>query len=144
MNQIENKVLKTKTVRKKQPKEMSIDVIMEGLTLEVPADESDTMNLIKDVEKEIRPETKLKRTRKSKVVEITKEYPAPVAEVPYEPKNEEVKDVISSIKKSNPWINHIRAFAKEHNLTYNKAMLHSDLKKSYVKVVSAKNIQTVP
>jgi hypothetical protein len=143
MNQIETNATKPKATRKKQPKEMSIDVIMEGLTLEVPADESDTMNLIKDAEKEIRPETKLKRARKSKVVEI-QQYPAAVVEVPYEPKNEEVKDVISSIKKSNPWINHIRAFAKENNLTYNKAMLHGDLKKSYVKVVSAKNIQTVP
>ena len=42
MNQTENKVNKPKATRKKQPKEMSIDVVMEGLTLEVPADESDT------------------------------------------------------------------------------------------------------
>ena len=93
------------------------------------------MAVIEDAEKEIRPETKLKRTRKSKVVEI-QEHPAPVAEMP--------KETVSTKKPSNPWIDHIKNFAKEKGLTYNKAMLDPDLKKTYVKVVSAKNIQTVP
>ena len=142
MNKIETPVSKTKTTRKKQQKEMSIDVVMEQLTLEVPADQSDTMDVIKDAEKEIKPETKLKRARKSKVIEIhdaEHKHPAPVAEMP----KEEVKEAISTKKPSNPWIDHIKNFAKENNLTYNKAMLHGDLKKSYVRVVSAKNIQTV-
>jgi len=138
MNQIENKVSKPKATRKKQPKEMSIDVVMEQLTLEVPTDQSDTMDLIKDAEKEIKPETKLKRTRKSKVVEM-QEYPAAVVEVV----KETVKEAVPTKKPSNPWIDHIKNFAKEKGLTYNKAMLDPDLKKSYVKVVSAKNIQTV-
>ena len=141
--QIENKISKPKTTKKKQLKEMSIDVVMEQLTLEVPADESDTMDLIKDAEKEIKPETKLKRARKSKVVEnqdVEHKHPAAVAEMP----KEEVKEAVPKEKPSNPWIQHIRAFAKEHNLSYNKAMLHGDLKKSYVRVVSAKNIQTGP
>ena len=132
--QIETKVAKPKATRKKQPKEMSIDVVMEGLTLEVPADESDTMAVIKDAEKEI----KQRRPRKSKVVEI-QEHPAPVAEMP----KEEVKEIVSTKKPSNPWIDHIKNFAKEKGLTYNKAMLDPDLKKTYVKVVSAKNIQSI-
>jgi len=42
------------------------------------------------------------------------------------------------LKKSNPWVQHIRAFALEHGITYNKAMIHCDLKKSYVKSSSNK------
>lgn len=132
--QIETKVAKAKSKTKKQPKEMSIDVVMEGLTLEVPHDDSDTMAVIKDAEKEI----KQRRPRKSKVVEI-REHPPPVAEMP----KEEVKETVSTKKPSNPWIDHIKTFAKEKGLTYNKAMLDPDLKKTYVKVVSAKNIQAV-
>jgi len=37
------------------------------------------------------------------------------------------------LKKSNPWVQHIRAFALKHGIGYNKAMIHPDLKKSYVK-----------
>jgi len=139
--QIENKISKPKTTKKKQLKEMSIDVVMEQLTLEVPADESDTMDLIKDAEKEIKPETKLKRARKSKVVEnqdVEHKHPAAVAEIP-----KEVKEAEPTKKPSNAWVEHIREFAKRNDLTYNKAMLHPDLKKTYVKVVSAKNIQAV-
>ena len=44
--QIETKISKPKTTRKKQPKEMSIDVVMENLVLEVPADESDTIRTL--------------------------------------------------------------------------------------------------
>ena len=42
------------------------------------------------------------------------------------------------LKKSNAWVQHIRAFALEHNIGYNKAMIHCDLKKSYVKSSSNK------
>ena len=137
--QIETKVTKPKTTRKKQPKEMSIDVVMENLVLEVPADESDTMAVIKDVEKEIKPETKQRRPRKPKIQEL-QEHPAAIPETP----KEEAKEAFSTEKASNPWIQHIKAFAKEHNLTYNKAMLHGDLKKTYVKTVSAKNMVSAP
>jgi len=102
--------------------------------LEVPHDDSDTMVVIKDAEKEI----KQRRPRKSKVVEI-REHPPPIVEMP----KEEVKETVSTKKPSNPWIDHIKTFAKEKGLTYNKAMLDPDLKKTYVKVVSAKNIQSV-
>ena len=136
--QIETKVSKPKTTRKKQPKEMSIDVVMEQMTLEVPHDQSDTMDLIKDLPvAEIKPDVKPKRTR---IPNILQEYPAAVPKAP----KEEAKEAFSTEKASNPWIQHIKAFAKEHNLTYNKAMLHGDLKKTYVKTVSAKNIVTVP
>ena len=140
MNQIENKVSKPKTTRKKQPKEMSIDVVMEQMTLEIPHDQSDTMDLINELPKaEIKPETKQRRPRKQKIQEL-QEHPAAVAEAP----KEEAKEAFSTEKASNPWIQHIKAFAKEHNLTYNKAMLDPNLKKSYVRVVSNKNIVAVP
>ena len=38
----------------------------------------------------------------------------------------------------NPWIEHIKAFALENGLSYNKAMLHEDLKKNYVKTSKGK------
>ena len=140
MNQIENKVSKPKTTRKKQPKEMSIDVVMEQMTLEIPADQSDTMDLINELPKaEIKPETKQRRPRKPKNQEL-QEHPAAIPETP----KEEVKEAVPTKKPSNPWIDHIKNFAKEKGLTYNKAMLDPDLKKSYVKVVSAKNMVSVP
>jgi hypothetical protein len=40
------------------------------------------------------------------------------------------------LKKSNAWVQHIRAFALEHGIGYNKAMIHPDLKKSYIKASS--------
>ena len=136
-------VNKIKTSRKKQPKELSIDVVMEKMTLEVPEDQSDTMDLIKELPVDVKPEAKPKRARKTKVQEIQDveyQHPGPVPEKP----KEEVKEAVSTEKSTNPWIQHIKAFAKEHNLTYNKAMLHADLKKTYVKVVSAKNSISVP
>ena len=133
-------VNKIKTSRKKQPKELSIDVVMEKMTLEVPEDQSDTMDLINELPVDVKPEAKPKRARKTKVQEIQDveyQHPGPVVEAE--------KEVVSAAKKpSNPWIDHIRAFAKEHNLTYNKAMLHGDLKKTYVKVVTSKNTVSVP
>jgi Tfp pilus assembly protein PilO len=135
-----NQVSKPKTRRKKQNKEMSIDVVMENLVLEVPADESDTMAVIKDVEKEIKPETKQRRPRKPKIQEL-QEHPAAIPEA----LKEVVKEVVSSTKKpSNPWVEHIRNFAKEKGLTYNKAMIDPDLKKTYVKTVSVKNMVSAP
>lgn len=41
-------------------------------------------------------------------------------------------------KKSNPWIDHIRSFALENGITYNKAMIHDKLKESYVKSSGSK------
>ena len=136
--QIETKISKPKTTRKKQNKEMSIDVVMEQMTLEVPHDQSDTMDLIKDLPvAEIKPDVKPKRTR---IPKFLQEYPAAVPKAP----KEEVKEVVPTKKPSNPWVEHIRNFAKEKGLTYNKAMIDPDLKKTYVKTVSAKNIVTVP
>ena len=138
--QIENKISKPKTTRKKQNKEMSIDVVMEQMTLEVPHDQSDTMDLINKLPKaEIKPEKKQRLPRKPKIMEI-QEYPAAVPEAP----KEEAKEVVPTKKPSNPWVEHIRNFAKEKGLTYNKAMLDPDLKKSYVKVVSKPNIVSAP
>ena len=131
-------VNKIKTSMKKQPKELSIDVVMEKMTLEVPEDQSDTMDLIKELPVDVKPEAKPKRARKTKVQEM-QEYPAPVVEA-----EKEVKEAVSTEKSTNPWISHIRAFAKENNLTYNKAMLHPDLKKTYVKVITSKNTISVP
>lgn len=37
------------------------------------------------------------------------------------------------LKKSNAWVQHIRAFALENGIGYNKAMIHPDLKKNYIK-----------
>ena len=133
-------VNKIKTSRKKQPKELSIDVVMEKMTLDVPEDQSETMDLINELPVDVKPEAKPKRARKTKVQEmqdVEYQHPAPVVEVE--------KEVVSAAKKlSNPWIDHIRSFAKTHDLTYNKAMLHPDLKTSYVKVLSAKNTVSVP
>ena len=133
-------VNKIKTSRKKQPKELSIDVVMEKMTLEVPEDQSDTMDLIKELPVDVKPEAKPKRARKTKVQEMQDvefQHPGPVVEVE--------KEVVSAAKKlSNPWIDHIRLFAKTHDLTYNKAMLHPDLKKTYVKVITSKNTVSVP
>ena len=142
--QIENKISKPKTTRKKQNKEMSIDVVMEQMTLEVPHDQSDTMDLINKLPKaEIKPEKKQRLPRKPKIMEI-QEYPAAVPEAPKEEAKEVIVTGISSIKKSNPWVEHIREFARLNDLTYNKAMLHGDLKKTYVKVVSKPNIVSAP
>lgn len=33
----------------------------------------------------------------------------------------------------NPWIEHVRAFAKKNNLTYAAALSHKDIKKGYAK-----------
>jgi hypothetical protein len=38
----------------------------------------------------------------------------------------------------NPWIEHIKAFALENGISYNKAMLHENLKKDYVKTTKGK------
>ena len=38
------------------------------------------------------------------------------------------------IKKNNAWINHIKAFAKQHNLTYWEAIKHPKCKETYKKV----------
>lgn len=41
-------------------------------------------------------------------------------------------------KKSNCWIDHIKKFALENGITYNKAMIHDKLKESYVKSSGSK------
>jgi len=38
------------------------------------------------------------------------------------------------IKKNNAWINHIKAFAKQHHLTYWEAIKHPKCKETYKKV----------
>ena len=90
-------VNKIKTSRKKQPKELSIDVVMEKMTLEVPEDQSDTMDLIKELPVDVKPEAKPKRARKTKVQEIQDveyQHPGPVPEKP----KEEVKEAASTKK----------------------------------------------
>jgi len=50
--------------------------------------------------------------------------------------DEPVKE--SKPKAGNAWIAHIKAFALENGISYNKAMLHEDLKKNYVKTSKGK------
>ena len=52
----------------------------------------------------------------------------------YEEPKKETKPMVGK----NPWIEHIKSFALENGLTYNKAMLHEDLKKNYVKSTRGK------
>ena len=101
---------------------------------------------------------KQKRVKKVKeVMEAVVEVPVPVVEavvekvkkprkvkspVPeelelnrdYEEPKKETKPMVGK----NPWIEHIKSFALENGLTYNKAMLHEDLKKNYVKSTRGK------
>ena len=45
---------------------------------------------------------------------------------------------VKATKKSNCWIDHIRSFALENGISYNKAMIHQDLKKNYIKSTRGK------
>ena len=45
---------------------------------------------------------------------------------------------VKATKKSNCWIDHIKKFALENGITYNKAMIDSRLKESYVKSTGSK------
>jgi hypothetical protein len=88
------------------------------------------------------------------VVEVAEVVPVvPVVEVKKEKKPRKPKKVVEVItdsdsepdikqpepepqpklKKSNAWVQHIRAFALENGIGYNKAMIHPDLKKNYIK-----------
>lgn len=73
----------------------------------------------------------VKKTRKpKKVVEVITDSdsePEPEVKQPEaEPK----------LKKSNAWVQHIRQFALENGIGYNKAMLDPRLKENYIKVSS--------
>ena len=72
-------------------------------------------------------EEKPKKTRKVK---------SPVPELMQELELPPVKE--TKPKAGNAWIAHIKAFAEQNGLTYNKAMLHEDLKKNYVKSTRGK------
>lgn len=45
---------------------------------------------------------------------------------------------VKATKKSNCWIDHIRSFALENGISYNKAMIDPRLKESYVKSTGSK------
>ena len=83
------------------------------------------------------------------VVEVVQEKPkkvrkvkSPVPEELELNRNYETIDyaqpAVKATKKSNPWIDHIRSFALENGITYNKSMIHPDLKKNYVKSTGSK------
>jgi hypothetical protein len=40
---------------------------------------------------------------------------------------------MSGKKSANPWIEHVKAFARKHGINYAEALKHSDLKKGYRK-----------
>ena len=68
----------------------------------------------------------VKKTRKpKKVVEVITDSDSEPEVIQAEPE--------PKLKKSNAWVQHIRAFALEHGIGYNKAMIHPDLKKNYLK-----------
>ena len=75
---------------------------------------------------------KPKKARKVKSLvpeelELNRNYETPV-------KEKEVK----TTKKSNCWIDHIKQFSIDNGLTYNKSMIHPDLKKNYVKTTKGR------
>lgn len=80
------------------------------------------------------------------VVEVVQEKPkkarkvkSPVPEELELNRNyDEPKKESKPMTGKNPWIEHIKAFALENGLSYNKAMLHEDLKKNYVKTTRGK------
>jgi len=80
------------------------------------------------------------------VVEVVQEKPKKVRKVksPVPEELELNRNYEEPVKESkpkagkNPWIEHIRSFALENGLSYNKAMLHEDLKKNYVKTSKGK------
>ena len=56
-------------------------------------------------------------------------------------RNDEAVDYaqpVKATKKSNCWIDHIKKFALDNGITYNKAMIDSRLKESYVKSTGSK------
>jgi hypothetical protein len=83
------------------------------------------------------------------VVEVVQDKPkkarkvkTPVAEVMPELElnrnyDEPVKEDKPKVGK-NPWIEHIKQFSIDNGLTYNKSMIHPDLKKNYVKTTNGK------
>jgi len=83
------------------------------------------------------------------VVEVVQEKPkktrkvkSPVPEELELNRNYETIDyaqpAVKATKKSNCWIDHIKKFALENGITYNKAMLDPRLKESYVKSTGSK------
>lgn len=73
---------------------------------------------------------KVKKPRRVKTpvpeeLELNRNYEEPVKES-------------KPMTRKNPWIAHIRSFALENGLTYNKAMLDSRLKETYVKSTKGK------
>jgi len=80
------------------------------------------------------------------VVEVVQEKPKKVRKVksPVPEELELNRNYEEPVKESktksgkNPWIEHIKSFALENGLSYNKAMLHEDLKKNYVKTSKGK------
>jgi len=79
------------------------------------------------------------------VIEVVQEKPkkvrkvkSPVLEELELNRNYEEPVKESKPKAGNAWIAHIKAFALENGISYNKAMLHEDLKKNYVKTSKGK------
>jgi hypothetical protein len=58
-------------------------------------------------------------------LELNRNYEAPVKES-------------KPMTKKNPWIEHIKAFALQNGITYNKAMLDPRLKETYIKSTKGK------
>jgi hypothetical protein len=84
------------------------------------------MPLVKTTKKTKKPR-KVKSTDSEEEEELNRHYETPMKE------EKEVKP-----KAGNAWIAHIKAFALENGITYNKAMLDPRLKETYVKSTKGK------
>ena len=73
----------------------------------------------------VEPVVVKKQRKQKKVVEVITDSDSDIEIKEPEPE--------PKLKKSNAWVQHIRAFALEHGIGYNKAMIHPDLKKNYLK-----------
>jgi hypothetical protein len=103
-------IMKQKRVKK--VKEV-LDAVVEIPVVEVVQDKPKKARKVKTPVAEVMPE-----------LELNRNYDEPVKEV--------------KPKVGNAWIAHIRAFAEQNGLTYNKAMLDPRLKETYVKSTKGK------
>jgi len=119
---VQEKPKKTRKVKSPVPEELELNRNYE-------TDQEFEKNVALDFDKLFSLDFKpVKKTRKpKKVVEVITDSDSDsepeVKQAEAEPK----------LKKSNAWVQHIRNFALENGIGYNKAMIHPDLKKNYIK-----------
>ena len=77
---------------------------------------------------------------KKKVQSSPSSSPKEMNEVPKLPKgSKNKKETKTLLKKSNNWINHVKAFANKHKIKYMEALKHKECKEEYSKTNSVKN-----